>query len=167
MSRTKETRTYSARSGVRVSQRDLPSTVLASVPESALYSDLVALEEKLDAMIARYHIEVGELMNSSNRTPYLLRVYMAHEIFDQHLPKTHATPPSWTLRVLGELWDPATNQKVKGLDYKFTDFFDRVIFQIDPRLYSGNNSTVEVPSSLPNRRQPTPIRTNDMIPINP
>ncbi|RVX17717.1 SWI/SNF complex component SNF12-like [Vitis vinifera] len=80
--------------------------LLALVPESAIYTQLVELEARVDAALARKKTDIQESLKNPHRVQKTLRIYVFNTFANQtrmNLEKTNAEPPSWTLKIIGRI----------------------------------------------------------------
>eukprot|EP00249_Psilotum_nudum_P003591 c17057_g1_i1 orf=453-1862(+) len=137
-------------------EKQLPDRVAALLPESALYSQLLEFEARVDAALARKKTDIQEALKNPPRVQKTLRIYVFNTFANQNRPpasaeQQHAAvePPSWTLRIIGRILEDGTESDTQGVAAKpnpslpkFSSFFKRITIQLDPTLYSENYTIV-------------------------
>ncbi|KAK1271719.1 hypothetical protein QJS04_geneDACA012638 [Acorus gramineus] len=126
----------------KLPEKQLPDRVAALLPESALYTQLLEFESRIDSAMARKKIDIQDSLKSPPSVQRTLRVY----VFNTHTPRpTPSEPPSWTLRIVGRILedgvdpDPLGGLPKPNPSYpKFSSFFKRVTIALDPALYPEN-----------------------------
>jgi len=129
------------------------------MPESPIYTQLVKLEQNIDASFARKQVEIQEAVNNAPRVPSILRVYIYNEHDNQESaatssypppPTNNLEPPSWTLKVVGRLLDPQTAEPlpIGPSTFKFSDLLSKVVIQLDTRVMPSETSTIEWRKSI-------------------
>ncbi|KAJ1969823.1 SWI/SNF and RSC complex subunit Ssr3 [Dispira parvispora] len=150
---------------VRVTDRQLPADLDNVVPESRLFTDLQALERRLDATILRKRLELQEAKGGNFKMQRTLRIFVSntvanqpHQVDDGGL-QSSSTPsgepganttqgldvgsvaiPSWTLRIEGRLLELPYAKKITT-NYKFSSFFESVVVETlrDPKDTTETN----------------------------
>lgn len=129
-----------------LTERELPSQLDVLIPESRVYSKLLKFEQRLDASIARKHIELQEALNAGKvQQNVILRVLIYNEYHDQAFETetdNPEDPPGWTLRIQGQVLDKDTLAPSKNHKLAFSNFLQKMVVQLDPRHYKGTNSTI-------------------------
>ncbi|XP_075519365.1 SWI/SNF complex component SNF12 homolog [Primulina tabacum] len=133
----------------KVLDKSIPDKVAAIVPESALYTQLVEFESRVDAALTRKKVEILEALKNHVRAQKILRVYLFNTYANQAQTdsvKENAESPSWTLRMIGRILedgkDPALEGQVQksSCSYpKFSTFFKKITIYLDQNLYPDNN----------------------------
>lgn len=152
--------------------KDLPERLQDEVPESALYAQLVEFEKKLDATIMRKKVDIHEAVKAPSKSKRLLRVFVSSKALYQDNAEDkededisskkhkgerdninesesdeeeHKDSPCWTLKIEGRLFDDPnlTKQECNKTKKKFSAFFNRVFIELEERLYSKEDRTVE------------------------
>lgn len=142
-------------------EKQLPDRVAALLPESALYSQLLEFEARVDATLARKKIDIQEAIKNPPRVQRNLRIYVFNTFSNQNQNQNQnqnlnpnsnqsftAEPPSWTLRIIGRILeegiDPDAQAAAKPNPSapKFSSFFRRITVQLDPTLYPENHTIV-------------------------
>ncbi|OVA19906.1 SWIB/MDM2 domain [Macleaya cordata] len=159
--RTMELTPAARRKKRKLPEKQLPDTVAALLPESALYTQLLEFEARVDAAMARKKIDIQESLKNPPCVQKTLRIYVFNTFANQirTIPdKPNSEPPSWSLKIIGRILedgvDPdsaAVLQKPSSLYPKFSTFFKRVVIGLDPMLYPDNPTIV-----WENARSPVP-----------
>ncbi|KAL3567797.1 hypothetical protein D5086_030448 [Populus alba] len=133
----------------KLPEKQLQDRVAAILPESALYTQLLEFEARVDAALARKKVDIQEALKSPPCVQKTLRIYVFNTFANQTrtIPKKpNAEPPTWTLKVIGRILEdgldpdqPGAVQKSNPLYPKFSSFFKRVTIQLDQRLYPDNH----------------------------
>lgn len=139
----------------KVTEKQIPGKVAALLPESAIYTQLVEFEARVDAALARKKLDIQEVVRSPAPVERILRMYVFNTYTNQtQNPKgpfqqQYAETPSWTLWIMGRVLEPdepevdgISAKPVKPSVPKFSSFFKRITVQLDPVLYPDNNITV-------------------------
>jgi SWI/SNF-related matrix-associated actin-dependent regulator of chromatin subfamily D len=108
------------------------SEKLMTMPEAKLYTQLVELEEKIDAVISRKELEFAEELKAPTMTQRTLQVYLYNTHENQG--GDGAGTASWTLHITGRLLDSTGKG---GKEVAFTDLFDRVFVDLPAQDYPG------------------------------
>ncbi|KAL5543928.1 hypothetical protein UlMin_007712 [Ulmus minor] len=131
----------------KLPDNQIPDKVAALLPESALYTQLLEFEARVDAALARKKMEIQESFKVSPRFQKTLRIY----VFNTFTNQTQATapenksgePPSWSLRIVGRLLEDGKDPVVAGmtpkLNTKFSAFFKKITIYLDQNLYPDNH----------------------------
>ncbi|XP_010250752.1 PREDICTED: SWI/SNF complex component SNF12 homolog [Nelumbo nucifera] len=135
----------------KLPDKQLPDRVATLLPESALYTQLLEFEARVDAALARKKIDIQESLKSPPCIQKTLRVYIFNTFANQTrtIPeKQNLEPPSWSLKITGRILEDGVDpdptgviQKPSSLHPKFSSFFKRITINLDPSLYP-NNSTI-------------------------
>eukprot|EP00250_Pteridium_aquilinum_P010738 c19600_g1_i1 orf=400-1836(+) len=131
-------------------EKQLPDRVAALLPESALYSQLLEFEARVDATLARKKIDIQEAIKNPPRVQRNLRIYVFNTFANQNqnTNSNQAEPPSWTLRIIGRILEDGIDPDVQAASKpnpsapKFSSFFRRITVQLDPNLYPENHQIV-------------------------
>ena len=119
----------------RHADRVLPERVEVDVPDSALFSELLALERRVDAAIAARYVQLQEALYTPQHLYQTLRLYVWHEW--QHLPAGWY----WTLRLLACWIDDSDGSLGAGSGAASSplrvlgNIMQSVTIQLDPVLY--------------------------------
>ncbi|KAF5746935.1 Chromatin remodeling complex subunit isoform 1 [Tripterygium wilfordii] len=159
--RTMELTPAARRKKLKLPEKQLQERVAAILPESALYTQLLEFEARVDAAMARKKIDIQEALKNPPCIQKTLRIYVFNNFANQikTIPqKPNAEPPSWTLKIIGRILEegvdpdqPGVVQKPNPLYPKFSSFFKRVTISLDQRLYPDNNMII-----WENARSPAP-----------
>ncbi|GAQ90942.1 SWIB/MDM2 domain superfamily protein [Klebsormidium nitens] len=139
----------------KAAEKQIPERIAAFVPESRLYSQLLELEKRVDATIARKKLDIQEALKIPQRTARTLRVYVFNTSADQPAggrkkAAAKMDPPSWTLHLTGRLLAPPQtppNPQTPSLlprteDPKFSSFFKKITIELDKELYPEEHTIV-------------------------
>ncbi|OAY25416.1 SWI/SNF complex component SNF12 homolog [Manihot esculenta] len=136
----------------KLPEKQLQDRVAAILPESALYTQLLEFEARVDAALSRKKVDIQEALKSPPCVQKTLRIYVFNTFADQirTIPKKpSAEPPTWTLKIVGRILEdgidpdqPGVVQKSNPLYPKFSYFFKRVTIMLDQRLYPDNHMIV-------------------------
>lgn len=132
----------------KLPEKQLQDRVAAILPESALYTQLLEFESRVDAALARKKIDIQEALKNPPCVQKTLRIYIFNTFANQirTIPKKpNAEPPTWTLKIIGRILeegvdpDQAAMLHKSNVSYpKFSSFFKRVTISLDQRLYPDN-----------------------------
>ncbi|CAJ1947640.1 unnamed protein product [Sphenostylis stenocarpa] len=133
----------------KLPEKQLQDKVAAILPESALYTQLLEFESRVDAALARKKADIQEALKNPPCIQKTLRIYVFNTFANQirTIPKKPtAEPPTWTLKIVGRILEdgvdpdqPGVVQKSSPLYPKFSAFFKRVTISLDQRLYPDNH----------------------------
>ncbi|XP_024031799.1 SWI/SNF complex component SNF12 homolog [Morus notabilis] len=145
----------------KLPEKQLQDKVAAILPESALYTQLLEFEARVDAALNRKKVDIQEALKTPHCVQKTLRIYVFNTFANQirTIPqKPNAEPPTWTLKIVGRLLEdgidpdqPGVVQKTNPLYPKFSSFFKRVTISLDQRLYPDNHIII-----WENARTPAP-----------
>ncbi|KAH1047856.1 hypothetical protein J1N35_038640 [Gossypium stocksii] len=145
----------------KLPDKQLQERVAAILPESALYTQLLDLETRVDAAVARKKVDIQEALKNPPSVQKTLRIYVFNTFANQvqTIPKKpNAEPPMWTLKIIGRILEegidpdqPGFVNKTNPLYPKFSSFFKRVTISLDQRLYPDNHIII-----WEHARSPTP-----------
>ncbi|CAD6216904.1 unnamed protein product [Miscanthus lutarioriparius] len=133
----------------KLPEKQLPDRVAALLPESALYTQLLEFEARVDAALARKKVDIQEALKMPPSLQRTLRIYVFNTFANQGPrtipPPKNADPPTWSLKIIGRVLedgaelDPASVVPKHNPVYpKFSQFFKRVTIALDPSLYPEN-----------------------------
>ncbi|XP_022740056.1 SWI/SNF complex component SNF12 homolog [Durio zibethinus] len=147
--RTMELTPAARRKKQKLPDKQLQDRVAAILPESALYTQLLEFEARVDAALARKKVDIQEALKNPPCVQKTLRIYVFNTFANQikTIPKKpNAEPPMWTLKIIGRILEdgvdpdqPGFVQKTNPLYPKFSSFFKRVTISLDQRLYPDNH----------------------------
>ncbi|PON61317.1 p53 negative regulator [Parasponia andersonii] len=159
--RTMELTPAARRKKQKLPEKQLQDKVAAILPESALYTQLLEFESRVDAALSRKKVDIQEALKTPPCIQKTLRIYVFNTFANQirTIPKKpNAEPPTWTLKIVGRLLEdgidpdqPGVVQKTNPLYPKFSAFFKRVTISLDQRLYPDNHIII-----WENARTPAP-----------
>src|SRR5262249_44807599 len=93
----------------KLSDKDIPEKVAALLPESALYTQLVEYEARIDAIMARKKVDIEECCKNPSRIQKILRIYVFNTFANQTQTSSDnnqdCEPPSWSLKIVGRIVD--------------------------------------------------------------
>lgn len=150
--RTMELSAAARRKKQKLPEKQLHERVAAILPESALYTQLLEFESRVDAALSRKKIDIQEAVKNPPCIQKTLRIYVFNTFANQirTIPKKpSAEPPTWTLKIIGRIleegMDPdqaAMFQKTNSMYPKFSSFFKRVTISLDQKLYPDNHMII-------------------------
>ena len=118
-------------------QKLFQEKVVASIPASAVFTQLQEFERRVDATLARKKAEVNEALKSAPRDPRTVRIYV-YNTWKEANP-AEGEDASWTLHVQGRVLAPhECADGTAGGDYdpetepKFSEFVRSVEIRLDP-----------------------------------
>lgn len=132
----------------KLPEKQIPDKVAALLPESALYTQLLEFEARVDASLARKKIDIQESLKNPPRVQKTLRIYVFNTFANQTrpIPENNSEPPSWTLRIIGRILEDGVDPVTSGIvskpssSYpKFSSFFKRITIYLDQSLYPDNH----------------------------
>ncbi|KAJ0968208.1 hypothetical protein J5N97_025125 [Dioscorea zingiberensis] len=136
----------------KLPEKQLPDRVAALLPESALYTQLLEFEARVDAALTRKKFDIQESLKSPPSLQRTLRIYVFNTFANQ-TPRTaeskNLEPPTWSLKIVGRILedgvdpDPASGlPKPNPMYPKFSSFFKRITIALDPTLYPDNPTII-------------------------
>ncbi|XP_028771378.1 SWI/SNF complex component SNF12 homolog [Neltuma alba] len=133
----------------KLPEKQLQDKVAAILPESALYTQLLEFESRVDAALARKKVDIQEALKTPPCIQKTLRIYVFNTFANQvrTIPKKpNAEPPTWTLKIVGRILEDGVDPDQPGVvqrsnpNYpKFSSFFKRVTISLDQRLYPDSH----------------------------
>ncbi|KAL9239362.1 hypothetical protein vseg_013694 [Gypsophila vaccaria] len=127
-------------------EKEIPPQVAALLPECALYSQLVELEAKVDASLAKKKSNVEESVKHPPHCQKTLRIYVFNTYANQaHSESKSGEAPSWTLKIIGKILEDRADSNSENTvmknspDTKFSSFFKRITIYLDQSLYPDNH----------------------------
>ncbi|KAL5973047.1 hypothetical protein ACLOJK_039854 [Asimina triloba] len=138
----------------KLPERQLPDKVANLLPESAIYTQLLEFEARIDAALMRKKVDIQESLKNPPCMQRILRLYVFNTFSNQSqtIPeRKHAEPPSWSLKIVGRILEDGANTdpsngggmpKPTPQYPKFSSFFKRVTISLDPNLYPDNSMIV-------------------------
>ncbi|KAI3799269.1 hypothetical protein L1987_34562 [Smallanthus sonchifolius] len=137
----------------------LQETVAAILPPSALYTQLLEFESRVDAALLRKKVDIQEAIKDPPSIQKTLRIYVFNTFANQihTIPtKPNAEPPTWTMKIVGRILEEGMDPDQAGLMSKpnpmypkFSSFFRRVTISLDQKLYPDNHMIVWDSSRAP------------------
>ncbi|CAH9082549.1 unnamed protein product [Cuscuta epithymum] len=137
----------------KLPEKQLHDRVAAILPESALYTQLLEFESRVDAALLRKKIDIQDALRTPPSIQKTLRIYVFNTFANQTRTapkKPQSEPATWTLKIVGRIleegMDPdqgAMLQKSSNIMYpKFSTFFKRVSISLDQKLYPDNHMII-------------------------
>lgn len=136
----------------KLPEKLLQDRVAAMLPQSALYTQLLEFESRVDAALARKKIDIQEAIKNPPCIQKTLRIYVFNTFANQvrTIPKKpNAEPPTWTLKIVGRILEEGMDpdqagmiQKSSPMYPKFSSFFKKVTITLDQRLYPDSHMIV-------------------------
>lgn len=131
----------------KLPDKEVPDKVAAILPESALYTQLLEFESRVDSALARKKSDIVESLKKPMQAQKVLRIYVFNTFANQTQmvsEKENAEPPSWSLKIIGRILDdgkdPALGGMVQRSSYpKFSSFFKKITIYLDQSLYPDKN----------------------------
>lgn len=133
----------------KLPEKQLHDRVAAILPESALYTQLLEFESRVDAALSRKKVDIQEALKNPPCVQKTLRIYVFNTFANQTrtLPKNpNAEPPTWTLKIIGRILEDGIDPEQAGamqnsssMYPKFSSFFKKVTISLDQRLYPDNH----------------------------
>ncbi|ESW33729.1 hypothetical protein PHAVU_001G094300 [Phaseolus vulgaris] len=125
-------------------EKQLPEKALAILPESALYAQLLDVEVRVDAALARKKVDIQEAVKNPPFIQKTLRIFVFNTFANQNVD---SSAPTWTLKIVGRILEDGEESEQAGvaahrmppLYPKFSAFFKRVTISLDKRLYPENH----------------------------
>lgn len=119
----------------------------ALLPESALYTQLVELEAKVDAAIVRKKVDIQESVKRPPCFQKTLRIFVFNTFANQ--PESNGVSksgeaPTWTLKIIGKVLEDESESSLSNgvrasTSYpKFSSFFKKITIYFDQGLYPDN-----------------------------
>ncbi|GMI76946.1 SWP73B [Hibiscus trionum] len=143
-------RTMELTPAAHIRKQKLLDKQAAILSESALYTQLLEFEARVDAALARKKVDIQEALKNPPCVKKTLRIYVFNTFANQikTIPqKPNAEPPTWTLKIIGRLLkdgvdpdQPGFVHKTNPLYPKFLSFFKRVTISLDQRLHPDNHT---------------------------
>uniref|UniRef100_A0A5B7C137 DM2 domain-containing protein n=1 Tax=Davidia involucrata TaxID=16924 RepID=A0A5B7C137_DAVIN len=133
----------------KLPEKQIPDKVAALLPESALYTQLLEFEARVDAALTRKKIDIQESLKNPPRVQKTLRIYIFNTSANQTqtIPeKKNAEPPSWSLKIIGRILEDGVDPDAAGMMHrvsslypKFSSFFKKITIYLDQSLYPDNH----------------------------
>ncbi|KAL4559788.1 hypothetical protein LXL04_031934 [Taraxacum kok-saghyz] len=115
-------------------ENKIPDKVAALLPESALYTQLLEFESRVDSALSRKKVDIQESIKNPPRIQKTLRIY----IYNTFTKETTTEPQSWSLKILGRLLD-SSGTETTLTSPKFSSFFKKITIYLDQNLYPDNH----------------------------
>ncbi|KAL6541413.1 hypothetical protein OROGR_010899 [Orobanche gracilis] len=148
--RTMDASSAARRKKQKLPEKHLQERVAAILPESALYTQLLEFESRVDSALTRKKIDIQEALKTPSYIQKTLRIYVFNTFANQirTIPKKlNSEPPTWTLKIVGRVleddMDPDqsanTIHKPNPSYPKLSSFFKRVTITLDRKIYPDNH----------------------------
>ncbi|KAL3630828.1 hypothetical protein CASFOL_023812 [Castilleja foliolosa] len=147
----------------KLPEKQLQERVAAILPESALYTQLLEFESRVDSALTRKKIDIQEALKTPSYIQKTLRIYVFNTFANQirTIPKKpNSEPPTWTLKIVGRILEDGVDhdqsaammQKPNPSYPKFSSFFKRVTITLDQKIYLDSHLIIwdSARSSAPN-----------------
>lgn len=142
----------------KLPEKHLLERVAKILPQSALYTELLEFESRVDAALVRKKLDIQDAIKNPPCIQKTLRIYVFNT-FDNQTPKSplkpNDEPPTWTLKIVGRILEEGMDNDqavmMQSSSPKFSSFFKRVTISLDQRLYPDNHMIV-----WDSARTPTP-----------
>ncbi|KAF5790843.1 putative transcription regulator SWI/SNF-BAF60b family [Helianthus annuus] len=142
----------------KLPEKQLLERVAKILPQSALYTELLEFESRVDAALARKKIDIQDAIKNPPCIQKTLRIYVFNTFANQTRVspmKPNDEPPTWTMKIIGRILEddmhPDQAATLSTMYPKFSSFFKRVTISLDQRLYPDNHMIV-----WDSARSPTP-----------
>lgn len=132
----------------RLPEKQIPDKVASLLPESALYTQLLEFEARVDSALARKKVDIQESLKNPSRVQKTLRIYVFNTAANQPHQGSNKDnePPSWSLKIIGRILENGTDPDATGMvqrssacDAKFSSFFKKITIYLDQSLYPDNH----------------------------
>ncbi|KAB5525127.1 hypothetical protein DKX38_022876 [Salix brachista] len=127
-------------------EKEIPDKVVPVLPESAIYTQLLEFEARVDAAMARKKMDIQESLKNPPRVRKTLRVYVFNTFENQvqgSNERKNAEPPSWSLKIIGRILEDGKDPVLTGLTQKpypkFSSYFKKITIYLDQSLYLDNH----------------------------
>lgn len=145
----------------KLPEKQLLERVAKILPQSALYTELLEFESRVDAALARKKIDIQDAIKNPPCIQKTLRIYVFNTFANQTRKspmKPNEEPPTWTMKIIGRILEEGMDPDQAGMMQaanpmypKFSSFFKKVAISLDQRLYPENHMIV-----WDSARSPTP-----------
>ncbi|GAB4860455.1 hypothetical protein Ancab_035615 [Ancistrocladus abbreviatus] len=131
----------------KLPEKQIPDKVAALLPESALYTQLLEFEARVDAALARKKTDILEYSKNPPHFQKTLRIYIFNTFANQTQTDTenNAEAPSWTMKIIGRMLEDSAASHSTGLVHRpgaypmFSYFFKKITIYLDQSLYPDNH----------------------------
>lgn len=133
----------------KLPEKQLLERVAKILPQSALYTELLEFESRVDAALARKKIDIQDAIKNPPCIQKTLRIYVFNTFANQNRKspmKPNDEPPTWTMKIIGRILEEGMDPEQAGMMQnssplypKFSAFFKRVTISLDQRLYPDNH----------------------------
>ncbi|KAJ6776948.1 SWIB/MDM2 DOMAIN-CONTAINING PROTEIN-RELATED [Salix koriyanagi] len=129
----------------KLPEKQLQDRVAAILPESALYTQLLEFETRVDAALARKKVDIQEALKSPPCVQKTLRIYVFNTFANQirTIPKKpNADPPTWTLKVIGRILEDGVDPDQPGAVQKSNPLYPKVLIVFQESDNSVGSETI-------------------------
>ncbi|KAF5817213.1 putative transcription regulator SWI/SNF-BAF60b family [Helianthus annuus] len=129
-------------------EKQIPEKVAAFLPESALYTQLLDFEGRIDAALARKKVDIQESVKNPTRVQRTLRIYVYNTFANQTQTgdrNENNEPPSWSLKIIGRILQNGSDSdstlvlRNPTTSPKFSSFFKKITIYLDQNQYPENH----------------------------
>lgn len=129
-------------------ENKIPEEVAALLPESALYTQLLEFEARVDDALMKKKLSIQESITRPPTVQKTLRIYVFNTFANQEQAVAEANneSPSWSLKIIGRILEEGSASASSGLPYKtsslypkFSTFFKKITIYLDQTLYADNH----------------------------
>lgn len=147
--KTMELAPAARRKKAKLPEKQIPDKVAALLPESAIYSQLLEVEGRIDAALARKKNDIQHSLKNPPCIQKTLRIYVFNTFEDQNQNSSDqksVESPYWSLKIIGRILEDGKDPVIAGAmqNYdstypKFSSFFKKIIIYLDQSLYPDNH----------------------------
>ncbi|KAJ6875783.1 hypothetical protein NC652_035224 [Populus alba x Populus x berolinensis] len=130
----------------KLHEKEIPDKVVPVLPESALYTQLLEFEARVDTAMARKKMDIQESLKNPSRVRKTLRVYVFNTFENQvqgSNERKSSEPPSWSLKIIGRILEDGKDPVLTGMTQKpypkFSSYFKKITIYLDQSLYLDNH----------------------------
>ncbi|CAK9309137.1 unnamed protein product [Citrullus colocynthis] len=147
--KTMELAPATRRKKVKLPEKQITDKVASLLPESAIYTQLLEVEDRIDAALARKKKDIQESLKNPSRIQKTLRIYVFNTFENQNRnnsDQNSVDSPSWSLKIIGRILEDGKDPVITGAmqNYnstypKFSSFFKKITIYLDQSLYPDNH----------------------------
>lgn len=147
--KTMELTPAARRKKAKLPEKQIPDNVAALLPESAIYTQLLEVEGRIDAALARKKNDIRESLKNPSRIQKTLRIYVFNTFENQNQNSSdqkNVQSSSWSLKIIGRILEDGKDpviaeamQKYNSTYPKFSSFFKKITIYLDQSLYPDNH----------------------------
>lgn len=133
----------------KLPEKQIPEKVAAILPESALYTQLLEFEARVDSALARKKIDIQESLKNPPRVQKTLRIYVFNSFVNQAQSGSEnnsSEGSSWSLKIIGRILEDGKDLALAGAMQnsnsshpKFSSFFKKITIYLDQSIYPDNH----------------------------